>query len=125
MNKLSSLRELLSKESGIYNVNGFNIKWDLESKTWQPSDIITLLRIIPQNAIVYNMLHHLDEELSIIDNWCDRFYSLTENKNLTSDEFAELSKLQEYFLKLKDGIYGTDEKISTILSYANLQKREK
>ena len=116
MNKLSSLRELLSKESGIYNVNGFNIKWDLESKTWQPSDIITLLRILPQNAIVYNMLHHLDEELYIIDNWCDRFYSLTENKNLTSDEFAELSKLQEYFLKLKDGIYGTDEKIIETLS---------
>ena len=116
MNKLSSLRELLSKESGIYNVNGFNIKWDLESKTWQPSDIITLLRILPQNAIVYNMLHHLDEELFIIDNWCDRFYSLTENKNLTSDEFAELSKLQEYFFKLKDGIYGTDEKIIETLS---------
>lgn len=84
MNKLSSLRKLLNKESGIYSVNGFNVKWDLESKTWQPSDIITLLRILPQNVTVYNMLHHLDEELSIIDNWCDRFYSLTENKNLTS-----------------------------------------
>lgn len=125
MNKLSSLRKLLNKESGIYSVNGFNVKWDLESKTWQPSDIITLLRILPQNVTVYNMLHHLDEELSIIDNWCDRFYFLAQKKNLTSDEFAELSKLQEYFFKLKDGIYGTDEKISTILSYANLQKREK
>lgn len=116
MNRLSSFRELLNKPTGIYNVNGFNIKWDLESKTWQPSDIITLLRILPQNAIVYNMLHHLDEELSIIDNWCDRFYFLAQKKNLTSDEYTEFINLQNFFLKAKDSIYNTDEKIVKILA---------
>ena len=116
MNKLSSLRKLLNKESGIYSVNGFNVKWDLESKTWQPSDIITLLRTLPQNVTVYNMLHHLDEELSIIDYWCDRFYFLAQKKNLTSDEFAELINLQNFFLSAKDSIYNTDEKVIKILS---------
>lgn len=116
MNRLSSFRELLNKPPGIYNVNGLNIKWDLEDSTWQPNDMVSLLCTLPKNATIYNMVHHLKEELFIIDNYYNRFNFLSKKKDLDSNEYAELINLQNFFLKAKDSIYNTDEKIVKILA---------
>ena len=116
MNRLSSFRELLNKPPGIYNVNGLNIKWDLEDSTWQPNDMVSLLCTIPKNVTIHNRLHHLKEDLSIIDNYCDRFNFLSKKKGLDSNEYTELINLQNLFLSAKDSIYNTDEKVSQILS---------
>lgn len=116
MNRLSSFRELLNKPTGIYNVNGLNIKWDLEYSTWQPNDIVSLLCTLPKNATIYNMVHHLKEELFIIDDYYNRFNFLSKKKDLDLNEYAELINLQNFFLKAKDSIYNTDEKVIKILS---------
>lgn len=116
MNRLLSFRELANKPSGIYNINGLNIKWDLENGTWEANDIISLLCTLPKNATIHNMLHHLKEELSIIDNYCNRFNFLSKKEDLDSNEFNELINLQNVFLSAKDSIYNTDEKIIKILS---------
>lgn len=116
MNRLSSFRELLNKPTGIYNVNGLNIKWDLEDSTWQPNDMVSLLCTLPKNGTTYNMVHHLKEALSIIDDYYNRFNFLSKKKDLDSNEYAELINLQNFFLKAKDSIYNTDEKIVKILA---------
>lgn len=119
MTRLLSFRELANKPSGIYNINGLNIKWDLENGTWEANDIVSLLCTLPKNATIHNILHHLKEELFILDNYCDRFDFLSGKKDLDSNEYTELIRLQNFFLKAKDSIYNTDEKVVKILSQSH------
>ena len=116
MSELLSFRELANKPSGIYNINGLNIKWDIENGTWEANDIVSLLCTLPKNVTIHNMLHHLKEDLSIIDNYYNRFNFLSKKKDLDSNEYDELISLQNIFLMAKNSIYNTDEKIIKILS---------
>lgn len=111
MNRLLSFRELLNKPSGIYNTNGINIRWYLEKGVWEPHDIIAILRTTPNNIAIHNLYNKLKDALNIIDNCFDRLNCLLKLENLNSKEFNELEELKNFFLKAKDSIYNTDEKI--------------